>query len=189
VSVTGDPEGPITETGLVPGGDLELPTGLVHQRPPAHSAIRVDGVRAYKRARRGEEVDMPEREVRVDEFTELWREGDRRGFRIRCGSGTYVRSLVADLGDAYCTELRRTAIGSFRADDADEDRAIPLGDALSFLPGIELDEEGARRVSHGMGVTGSEEGWARLLGPDGTLLALAEPENGELRPRVVLRPA
>jgi tRNA pseudouridine55 synthase len=189
VSVTGDPEGPITETGVVPAGDLDLPTGIVRQRPPAYSAIRVAGERAYARARRGEDVDVPERDVRVDEFTELWRDGDRRGFRIRCGSGTYVRSLIADLGDAYCTELRRTAIGAFRADDADEDRAVPLADALGFLPAVELGEEDTRRVSHGMSVTGAGEGWVRLLAPNGVLLALAEPEDGELRPRVVLRPA
>jgi tRNA pseudouridine55 synthase len=188
VSATGDPEGPITETGVVPPGDLALPTGLIRQRPPAYSAIKVGGERAYKRARRGEDVDVPEREVRVDEFTELWRDGDRRAFRIRCGSGTYVRSLIADLGDAYCTELRRTAIGAFRVGDADDERVVPLEEALAFLPSVELEEDDARRVSHGMGVPGTAAGTVRLLAPGGALLALAEPEEGVLRPRVVLHP-
>ena len=93
VSTTGDPDGEITETGVVPGGELELPTGEIRQRPPAYSAVKVRGVRAYKRARRGEEVEVPERQVTVHRFEQLWREGDRAEFEIECSSGTYVRSL------------------------------------------------------------------------------------------------
>src|SRR5581483_110735 len=63
VSTTGDPEGEIVETGVVPSGDLDLPTGEIRQRPPAYSAIKVAGERAYKRARRGEAVELPERTV------------------------------------------------------------------------------------------------------------------------------
>jgi tRNA pseudouridine55 synthase len=67
---------------------------------------------------------MPERIVTVHRFVELWREQQtageppRAGYEIECGSGTYVRSLIADLGDAYCLELRRTAIGPFEVGDA-----------------------------------------------------------------------
>ena len=118
VSTTGDPEGEITVTGAVPEGDLALPTGLVRQTPPIYSAVKVGGKRAYALARAGEEVVLAEREVTVTRFDELWRDGDRRGFAIECSSGTYVRSLIADLGDAYCLELRRTAIGPFSVDDA-----------------------------------------------------------------------
>jgi tRNA pseudouridine55 synthase len=132
VSTTGDPEGEITETGVVPDGPLDLPTGEVHQRPPAFSAVKVGGVRAYKLARRGEDVEMPPRQVTVHRFEELWREGDRAEYEIECSSGTYVRSLIADLGDAYCLELRRTAIGPFRADEA-ADEPIPLGRALARI--------------------------------------------------------
>ena len=132
VSTTGDPEGEITETGVVPDGPLDLPTGEVHQRPPAFSAVKVGGVRAYKLARRGEDVEMPPRQVTVHRFEELWREGDRAEYEIECSSGTYVRSLIADLGDAYCLELRRTAIGPFRADEA-ADEPIPLGEALARI--------------------------------------------------------
>jgi tRNA pseudouridine55 synthase len=186
VSTTGDPEGEITETGRVPEGDLELPTGTVRQRPPAYSAIKVAGRRAYARARAGEEVEVPEREVEVHEFTELWRAGDRRAFRVRCGSGTYVRSLVADLGDAYCTALRRRAIGPFRVEDADPERLVPLAEALTFLPAVELSPEDARRAGHGQAVPGTGEGTVRLLGPDG-LVALAEPRgDGTLKPVVGL---
>ena len=123
-SDTGDPEGEIAWTGIVPPDPPILPTGEVRQRPPAHSAVKIGGERAYRRARRGEILEMPERIVTVTRFEQLWREpgedgrGARAGFAIDCGSGTYVRSLIADLGDAYCLELRRTAIGPFSVSDA-----------------------------------------------------------------------
>jgi tRNA pseudouridine55 synthase len=118
VSTTGDPEGEITETGRVPSGQLNLPTGAIRQRPPAYSAVKVRGERAYRRARRGEEVDLGEREVTVHRFDEVWREGERACFEIECSSGTYVRSLIADLGDAYTESLRRLAIGPFSVEEA-----------------------------------------------------------------------
>ena len=133
VSTTGDPDGEITETGIVPGGDLELPTGAIMQRPPVYSAVKIGGVRAYKRARRGEEVELPERRVTVHRFEKLWREGDRAEFEIECSSGTYVRSLVADLGDAYCESLRRTAIGPFHVEDAET--LLSLDAALERIEG------------------------------------------------------
>ena len=123
-STTGDPEGEISETGRIPPDPPLLPTGEIRQRPPAHSAIKIGGERAYRRARRGEVLEMPERIVTVTRFEQLWREpgppgeGPRAGFAIECGSGTYVRSLIADLGDGYCLELRRTAIGPFKVADA-----------------------------------------------------------------------
>jgi tRNA pseudouridine55 synthase len=129
-STTGDPEGEIVVTGRVPPDRSKicqppLPTGELRQRPPMHSAVKVGGVRAYKRARRGERFEMPERIVTVHRFEQLWREEStqpgelgRAGFLIECSSGTYVRSLIADLHDAYCLELRRTAIGPFEVGDA-----------------------------------------------------------------------
>ena len=140
-----------------------------------HSAVKIGGERAYKRARRGERFEMPERIVTVHRFEQLWRDPDpplgaaaiadatlgdrslggaatadgapgelpRAGFAIECGSGTYVRSLIADLGDAYCLELRRTAIGPFDVRDAVGPPArgqpwldpplIPLDQALDAL--------------------------------------------------------
>ena len=89
VSTTGDPEGEITTTGVVPEGPLRLPTGRLRQRPPAYSAVHVDGRRAYERARAGEDVVVPEREVVVHRFEQLWREGDR--------AGLLDRVLVGDL--------------------------------------------------------------------------------------------
>jgi tRNA pseudouridine55 synthase len=127
-STTGDTEGEITETG----------------RLPPHSAIKVGGERAYKKARRGESFEMPERIVTVHSFRQLWRtegEGEEppmAAFAIECGSGTYVRSLIADLGDAYCLELRRTAIGPFLVSDAVG--LPPRGEPWENPPVIELDE-------------------------------------------------
>jgi tRNA pseudouridine55 synthase len=189
VSTTGDPEGEIVSTGVVPAGDLELPTGAVRQRPPAYSAVKVGGRRAYALARAGESVELAERVVEVYRFEERWRDGDRRGFTIECSSGTYVRSLIADLGDAYCEELRRTAIGQFHVGDADPDRVIGLDAALSFMPEVRLDPSDARRAGHGAAVAGDAGGAAVVrLTDDLGLIALAEPRgDGLLAPVVGLR--
>ncbi len=186
VSSTGDPEGELVQTGIVPSGDLPLPTGAVRQRPPAYSAVKVGGRRAYALARAGEEVELAERVVEVYRFEERWRDGDRRGFVIECSSGTYVRSLIADLGDAYCEELRRTAIGQFEVGDADPERIIGLDDALSFIPEVRLDPEAARRAAHGGAVAGDAVGAevVRLTDADG-LIALAAPRSGGLLGPVV----
>jgi tRNA pseudouridine55 synthase len=187
-STTGDPEGEIVTTGVVPSVDLELPTGSVHQRPPAYSAVKVGGRRAYALARAGEEVELSERVVEVYRFEERWRDGDRRGFTIECSSGTYVRTLIADLGDAYCAELRRTAIGPFDVADAEPERIIGLDAALAFMPEVRLDPERARRAAHGGAVAGdaagAEGGVVRLTDADG-LIALAQARPGGLLAPVV----
>jgi tRNA pseudouridine55 synthase len=149
LSSTGDPEGEITETGRMPPDPPMLPTGEIRQRPPIYSAIKIKGERAYRKARRGERFEMPERVVTIHRFEQLWRTPEvapsgahlaghtqrahgqqtseqsttaggpaRGGYLIECSSGTYVRSLIADLGDAYCEELRRTAIGPFEVAEA-----------------------------------------------------------------------
>ena len=188
VSSTGDPDGEIVETGHVPTGDLALPVGVIRQRPPAFSAVKVGGRRAYELARSGQKVELAEREVSVHRFEELWRDGDRRGFVVECSSGTYVRSLIAELGDAYCLSLRRTAIGSFDVRDSGE--AVELGVALDFLPALAVEGEVAARVAHGIAVDGGAarfDRFVRLVDERG-LLALAEPgSDGLLHPRVVLR--
>ena len=132
VSSTGDRDGEITETGVVPAA-LTLPSGELRQRPPAYSAVRVGGERAYRKARRGESFEMPPRVVTVHRFEELRHDGEIAEFEIECSSGTYVRSLIADLGDAYCLELRRTAIGPFSVEEADERRPLPVSEALDRL--------------------------------------------------------
>ena len=110
-------------------------------------------MKAYERARRGEDVEMPEREVTVYAFEQLWREDDRAAFRIECSSGTYVRSLIADLGDAYTLELRRTRIGPFDVADADAERVLAVrldARACSAPPCSSGDD--ARKAAHGVAV-------------------------------------
>jgi tRNA pseudouridine55 synthase len=190
-STTGDPEGEISDTGLVPSGDLKLPIGVIRQRPPAYSAVKVGGRRAYTLARAGIATSLAEREVEVYRFEERWRDSERRGFLIECSSGTYVRSLIADLGDAYCEALRRTAIGPFDVADADPSRLIGLDRALAFLAEVRLDPEQARRASHGRAVTvsGVTPGAVVRLTDARGLIALAEPggEGDVLRPVVGFR--
>ena len=122
-SSSGDPEGELTETGTVPDV-LELPTGKVRQRVPMTSAVRVGGERLYRKARRGETVRTPLREVEVHRAELLDHVGELARYEIECSSGTYVRALIETLGDAYCTELRRTAIGPFRVEDAGKEVSI-----------------------------------------------------------------
>ncbi len=184
-STTGDIDGE-RAPGRTPADPFALPTGVIRQRPPAYSAVKVGGKRAYALARAGEAVELAEREVEVTRFEQLWREEDRAGLAIECSSGTYVRSLVADLGDAYCLELRRTGIGPFEVADASDD-VIPLNDALGFLPAVTLSGEDARKAGHGVAVPGEAPGTVRLLDADG-LIALAEPrEHGMLKPVVGFR--
>ena len=188
VSTTGDPEGEITVTGSMPPDPLHLPTGEVRQRPPAYSAVHIDGERAYARARRGEVVEVPERVVHVQRFEQRWRREDRAEFEIECSSGTYVRSLVADLGDAYCEALRRTAIGPFDVRDADPGHVVGLADALRFMPSVRLDEDDARAAVHGRAVPdpGEAQGPVLLLDTGGPV-AVAVPRDGTLKPTVGFR--
>jgi tRNA pseudouridine55 synthase len=152
-SSTGDTEGDVTKTGKLPPDPPQMPTGEVRQRPPAHSAVKIGGERAYRRARRGEHVEMPERIVTVHRFVQQWRSPDeqhpglqRAGYEIECGSGTYVRSLIADLGDAYCLALRRTAIGPFEVADA---VAPPARGAVWEDPPLIALDEALAMLSHG----------------------------------------
>src|SRR3954447_15289885 len=207
-SSTGDPEGELVETGRIPPRGATLPTGSLRQRPPAYSAIKIGGRRAYALARAGEVVVVPERDVRVDRFEELWRDDEegRAAYAIACSSGTYVRSLIADLGDAYCVQLRRTAIGPFRVQDAIApperdalaDWAPPvlgLAEALSgVLPVVTLDERTAERAGHGQAVEVPEEavalvgdGDALIVDAAGEAVCVAHVTDGRAKPRVGFR--
>jgi tRNA pseudouridine55 synthase len=187
ISSTGDPEGEIVRTGVVAEGDLDLPHGVIKQRPPAFSAIKLGGRRAYALARAGIDVDLPEREIEVYRFEELERHGEIRRFLIECSAGTYVRVLISELGDAYCERLRRLRIGSFDVADADPVRLVGLNDALSFIPEVRLGAEDARRASHGAALSLTASGVVRLTDDSG-LIALAGPRpDGTLAPMVGLR--
>jgi tRNA pseudouridine55 synthase len=188
-SSTGDRDGELVHSRRIPGR-LEIPVGEQLQLPPAYSAVRVGGRRAYELARRGEEVQTAARPITVHRSERLWHEGERACFEIECSAGTYIRTLIADLGDAYCEELERTAIGPFRLEDADPDRIVPLSQALSFLPERVLEQAEADDVRHGRRVP-CKEGEAPVvrLTSGGELLAIAEPRADELQPVVVFAPA
>lgn len=187
-SDTGDRDGELAQTGRLPRA-LSIPEGEQLQRPPVYSALKVGGRRAYALARGGEQVELEPRAVTVHRAELLWHEGERAAFEIECSAGTYVRTLIGDLGDAYCEQLERIAIGPFRLEQAGP-ALMPLGEALAFLPERRLSAEEARAVRHGRRVPlGSAAGAALRLEADGELLAIGEPRAGEIQPVVVFAPA
>jgi tRNA pseudouridine55 synthase len=186
-STTGDPDGELTETGKVPDR-LELPTGAVTQQVPMTSAVKVEGERLYKKAHRGETVETPTRTVTVHRADLLDHDDERASFEVECSSGTYVRTLIETLEDAYCESLRRTAIGPHRVpENADEE--ISVETLMAFLPERALDDAEAEAVGHGRPVGAPRDSSDHLrLTHDGRLIAIARPDGENLRPEVVLSP-
>jgi tRNA pseudouridine55 synthase len=133
-SSTGDPDGELTETGRLPAS-LELPTGTVRQRLPMTSAVRVGGERLYRKAHRGETVETPERDVEVHRADLLSSGAGLARYEIECAAGTYVRTLVETLDDAYCAELRRTAVGPFAVANAGEE--LDVDQVGELVPAVE----------------------------------------------------
>lgn len=130
ISSTGDPEGELADvsTKIPTREEIEavLPqfTGLISQTPPIYSAIKINGERAYKLARKGETVEMPTRQVTVYRLELLDYEYPFMKIRTYVSSGTYIRTLAQDIGNvletgAYCIELRRTQIADWRVEDAE----------------------------------------------------------------------
>lgn len=132
-SSTGDPDGELSESGRVPES-LQLPTGTVRQRVPMTSAVRVGGERLYKKAHRGEVVETPQRDVQVHRAELLSSDGEYAHYEIECSAGTYVRTLVETLEDAYCSDLRRTAVGPFKVEDAGEE--FPSERVAELVPAV-----------------------------------------------------
>lgn len=165
--------------------------GNILQIPPMVSAVKSGGKRLYELARRGETVEREPRPVTVYSIELLaFQPGPRAEaeIRVRCSAGTYVRTLCHDLGAALgvgaaMSALEREAIGEFRVEDAvsldaltAEAPLLPLSNALHHLPAHQVDAEAAVRLSHGQFLPAPEtlpDGPLRVLGPDGTLLAIA----------------
>ena len=209
---TYDTDGAILSQSPVPES-IDWPTliapwiGEIDQIPPAYSAISVDGVRAYDRARRGEVVELPSRRVRIDSVEVLeevspldgtgWIAGDVT-FRVRCSKGTYVRSLVRDLGEALgcgatVSALRRTAIGAWRLPDSrpmddQEPVLLTVEDTFPDLPRFKLDPADSGPFSHGHSVPCglSETEDALILGEDGAALAWGRVREGRFQPKAML---
>jgi tRNA pseudouridine55 synthase len=185
-SSTGDPDGELSETGRIPER-LELPTGEIEQRVPMTSAVKVGGERLYRKAHRGEAVETPTRRVTVHRAELLDADGERATFEIECSSGTYVRTLIEILEDAYCESLRRTAIGPVQVPEQSP-REISVEELMSFLPERLLDAEEAEAVGHGRSVIEPFDvppSHVRLT-HNGRLIAVARVDGENLRPEVVL---
>ena len=176
-------------------------TGTIRQRPPSFSAVRVGGERAYKLARLGAPVEIPEREVTVFELRLEAFDPPRAKFVMRCSKGTYVRAIARDLGEALgcggsVDELRRLAVGPFRVEEAvrldratedDLKRALLPPDAgLAALPAVVLEPGEARRFIQGKLLDqGSPAPLVRVY--EGTIfLGMGEELDGRLKARRVL---
>lgn len=187
-SSTGDPDGELTETGRFPAR-LELPTGTVEQTVPMTSAVRVGGERLYRKAHRGESAERPTRSVQVGR-AELVETGEGTAtFEIECSAGTYVRTLVETLEDAYCVSLRRTRIGSIGLPEPGEgERTRPVEELVAHLPGIAIGADDARRVRNGIRIAAPADTGTGPLRLDcaGRLVAIAHADGGLLRTEVVL---
>ena len=177
-------------------------TGAIEQVPPAYSAKRVAGRRAYEAARAGEEMVLASAHVHVFAWRHVVRDGDRLRATIACGGGTYIRALARDLGRltgsaAHLAELRRERSGPFRVADAWSLSAINAGeaalrpalDALPTIPHVSLESDDAERILRGMPVARSGEGAAAALvdARSGALVAFAEADGTRWQPRVVMR--
>jgi tRNA pseudouridine55 synthase len=177
-------------------------TGDLEQIPPAYSAKRVGGRRAYEAARAGDELVLAPARVHVYAWRGVVREGSRLRATIACGGGTYIRALARDLGRltgsaAHLAELRRVRSGPFRVADAASLETVRAGgaalrpalDALPTIPHVVLVGDDAERVLRGMTVDRSDEGTAAALVDErsGALVAFAEADGARWQPRVVMR--
>jgi tRNA pseudouridine55 synthase len=199
-----DADGSVTRTSSVDVSEEEVRdtaralVGEIEQRPPAFSAVKVGGRKLYESARKGQAVEAPTRRVRVDAFDVVRFDGRDFDFRVVCSGGTYVRSLVAEVGSrlgcgAHLTRLVRTAIGPFRVEAAaPPDRPgepFPIERAVAHLPRVDLGAEEAEAAAHGRplgpaGVAGPHA----VFGPDGSLIGVWRDEGARARPEVVLAP-
>jgi tRNA pseudouridine55 synthase len=187
-------------------------TGEIQQVPPMVSAVRIGGQRLHELARQGIEVEREARPVTVHRFDLRSIPGETGVLRadVECSSGTYVRTLAADLGralggGAHLRNLRRTAVGSFTLADArplDEIEVLPIEQAVRDLPTVTVDERIARAVGHGKvleradllpggrGAGPDADGPWAVCGPDGRLLAVYERHRDTtVKPAVVVAPA
>lgn len=184
---TGDAEGEELETTPLPDdveaalaalvGEVELPV-------PAASAVKVGGERAYRLHRRGVAVEMPVRTTTIHELGVLAYAPPLLTVALHVGTGTYVRAIADALG-GHCRSLRRTAVGPFRVEDADETLVRPALEAVPFLPVVELDDAALGRILSGQAVPAGSDGRAALVFR-GRLVAVARCTGGTARPETVL---
>ncbi len=187
---TDDAEGARVEERPVPSRpELEAASsrlvGEIEQRPPRYSAVKVGGRRLYEYARGGKEFEAPIRRVTVRELALLSYDPPKARFRVRGSKGLYVRSIARDLG-GHVTELRRTAVGPFRVEDAGP-ALLPVDAAVGHLPEMRLSEEEAGDFVHGRFIARPAAGIVRVY-RDERFLGVGEPSGEGLKPRKVLAP-
>jgi tRNA pseudouridine55 synthase len=197
-----DAEGTVLETADVSASPDELRRGMaamvgeIVQRPPSYSAVKVGGRRLYEEARAGRPAEAPPRRVRIDAFDLTSFDGGDFEFRVVCSGGTYVRSLVADVGDrlgsgAHLVALRRTRIGRFRVEDgmppSEPGPLLPIGEALAHLPSFAVDDQEAEAARHGrcLGPAGIDGPYA-LTDRGGRLIGVWRDTGARSCPEVVL---
>ena len=170
---TDDAEGEVTATSDVRPSQEAIEAVLPHfvgeitQIPPIFSAIKINGERAYDRARAGEAIDMPPRQVRIDSLTLLAFDGQSATLEVECGGGTYVRSLARDISQSLSTVgfvsmLRRTRVGKFSEKDAISLEILeklvhsaapfallPIAQVLDDIPALAIDAAAVTTLRHG----------------------------------------
>ena len=213
ISDTLDDDGNVT---MVPGAAdpglgaireaVAAQVGIISQRPPEFSALKVAGKRAYDLARAGRTVVLAPRPVTIHAVEVLLYEWPRLTLEVVCGGGTYIRAIARDVGEALgcgglVEALERTRIGAFDLDDAIDPDTLspdtvrrlirPALEALTQLPWVRLSTEQVAEIALGRAVVVSEPsppGEIALLGPDGILVAVGETNaiSGKIEPRRVL---
>ncbi|MFK8025176.1 MAG: tRNA pseudouridine(55) synthase TruB [Ilumatobacter sp.] len=199
-----DADGEVTSTHEM--GDIDLVraqalvdehlTGDIEQIPPMVSAIKIDGKRLHELAREGKEVERPPRPVTVSSFTLMpTDEANVVLAAVECSSGTYIRTLAADLGHllgggAHLRNLRRTAVGRFTLAEAgppDDCELLPVEEAVRTLERVDIGADLDALVANGrmLPAWDGDGPWA-LFGPDGTLSAVYERRGTDAKPMVVV---
>lgn len=172
--------------------------GAIMQRPTAVSAIKIDGQRAYARVRAGEDVEIPARPVTIHDLTIHAIRGADVDISVRCSSGTYIRAIARDVGEAlgvggHLTALRRTAVGPYdlgmarTLDELGEDFAVlPIAAAArAAFPVVEVDDVQAADVRVGRRIDIAIDELSGVFAPDGEFLALYEPTGSAAKPVAV----
>ena len=209
-TTTYDSEGEVTAEHPVSVSAAQLTAALdafrgpIRQRVPSHSAVKRDGRPLYESARRGEMIDLPQRDVVIHALDLLAFDPPLVTLRVACSSGTYIRSLAHDLGAAlgcggHVVALRRTAVGVFSVDDAisldiltPESVVVhlrPPAAAVAHLPRLDVGESDALRLSVGQRLPAAADalpGNAAAFGPDGRFLGVVEVDGDVIRPRKML---
>ncbi len=220
-TATGDAEGEVLETRPVGELDaarvesvLENFRGTIEQVPPMYSALKHEGQRLYKLARQGVEVERKPRRVEIHELELEALQGDRMDIRVHCSKGTYVRTLVEDIGEAlgcgaHVAGLRRTAVGPYQEDQmvtmerleqlreqdkaAMDDLLLPVESALVQWPDVELTPDAAFYLQQGQPVLvphAPTEGWVRLYERGHRFIGMGQIlDDGRVAPKRLMKTA